>query len=273
MGVHVAVVKTVMFGISAALAGVAGSVFVLRQTQANPDNMLLHDPRRDHVPRHHGDRRHREPARADRRRVRLLPGRRSSPATCRTRTACRGSSTTSSRAAPNLATVVFATLLILLMYVAPFGIVGLAKRIGRRIRRARPAPAGRRVRHRSEPAEAVRRRSSPRRWRHAASHSPTQGGPHDPKQDRSSADWLVAALVAHRRRGVQQRQQDRSQRQQWQWNRQFGGAAQAGRTRSTRRTARPRPTQKITRHDQDRHDHAAVRRRRGRGVRAGGRRA
>src|SRR5580765_2004114 len=39
MGVHVAVVKTVVFGLSASLAGLAGSVFVLRQTQANPDNL------------------------------------------------------------------------------------------------------------------------------------------------------------------------------------------------------------------------------------------
>ena len=43
----------------------------------------------------------------------------------------------------NLATIVFATLLIVLMYVAPFGIVGLVKRIGRRVLLVLPAPAGR----------------------------------------------------------------------------------------------------------------------------------
>ena len=34
---------------------------------------------------------------------------------------------------PNLATLVFAVLLILLMFVAPFGLVGAAKQLGRRL--------------------------------------------------------------------------------------------------------------------------------------------
>ncbi|HEX4819680.1 MAG TPA: branched-chain amino acid ABC transporter permease [Acidimicrobiales bacterium] len=139
MGVHVAVVKTVTFGISAALAGLAGSVFVLRQTQANPDNLsytilgailflvvmviggtasLLGPivgalvyyrvdqytrglPSKDYLPGFVHD---------------FLNGR------------------------ANLATIVFASLLILLMFLAPFGIVGLAKRMGRRLVFVIPRP-------------------------------------------------------------------------------------------------------------------------------------
>jgi branched-chain amino acid transport system permease protein len=139
MGVHVAVVKTVVFGISAALAGLAGSVFVLRQTQANPDNLnytilgaiiflvimviggtaslmgpivgafvyyrvdeFTRDlPAKDYLPGFVHD---------------FLNGR------------------------ANLATIVFATLLILLMFVAPFGLVGLAKRLGRRVVLVVPRP-------------------------------------------------------------------------------------------------------------------------------------
>jgi ABC-type branched-subunit amino acid transport system permease subunit len=43
---------------------------------------------------------------------------------------------------PNLATLVFAALLILLMFVAPFGLVGLATRIGRRVVQIIPAVPG-----------------------------------------------------------------------------------------------------------------------------------
>jgi branched-chain amino acid transport system permease protein len=141
MGVHVSVVKTVVFGISAALAGVAGSMFVLRQTQANPDNLsytilgailflvimviggtgsllgpivgafvyyrvndfTLDLPNKSYLPSYVQD---------------FLEGR------------------------ANLATVVFASLLILLMFVAPFGIVGLAKRLSRRILLVIPRPPG-----------------------------------------------------------------------------------------------------------------------------------
>ena len=139
MGVHVAVVKTVVFGLSASLAGLAGSVFVLRQTQANPDNLsytilgailflvvmviggtasLLGPivgalvyyrvdqytrglPSKDYLPGFVHD---------------FLNGR------------------------ANLATIVFATLLILLMFLAPFGLVGLAKRIARRFVMIIPRP-------------------------------------------------------------------------------------------------------------------------------------
>jgi branched-chain amino acid transport system permease protein len=132
MGVNVALVKTIVFGISAALAGVAGSLFVFRQTQANPDNLLytilgailflvimviggtasllgpiigafvyyrvnqftIDLPNKDYLPNFVHD---------------FLEGR------------------------ANLATVVFAAMLILLMYVAPFGIVGFVKRVSRRI--------------------------------------------------------------------------------------------------------------------------------------------
>jgi len=139
MGVHVSVVKTVVFGLSAAMAGVAGSLFVLRQTQANPDNLLytilgailflvimviggtasllgpivgafvyyrvndftLDLPNKDYLPNFVHD---------------FLEGR------------------------SGLATVVFAALLILLMFVAPFGIVGFAKRVSRRILLVVPRP-------------------------------------------------------------------------------------------------------------------------------------
>lgn len=139
MGVHVAVVKTVVFGISAALAGLAGSVFVLRQSQASPDNLnytilgaiiflvimviggtasllgpivgafvyyrvdlFTRDlPSKDYLPGAVQD---------------FLNGR------------------------ANLATIVFAALLILLMFLAPFGIVGLAKRLARRVVFVVPRP-------------------------------------------------------------------------------------------------------------------------------------
>ncbi|MBA2280593.1 MAG: branched-chain amino acid ABC transporter permease [Actinomycetota bacterium] len=139
MGVNVAVTKTVVFGISAALAGVAGSVFALRQTQANPDtanftilgailflvimviggtasllgpivgafvyyrvNQFTIDiPEKSWLPEWFRD---------------FLVGR------------------------PNLATIVFAALLVVLMFVAPFGIVGLAKQTGRRFVHVVPKP-------------------------------------------------------------------------------------------------------------------------------------
>ncbi len=41
MGVNVAITKTVVFGLSAALAGLAGCTFALRQTQATPDNLYF----------------------------------------------------------------------------------------------------------------------------------------------------------------------------------------------------------------------------------------
>ena len=132
MGVNVAITKTVVFGISAALAGIAGCTFALRATQATPSNLNFtiigsiiflvimviggtasltgpivgafvyyrveqftrELPEKSYLPGFVSD---------------FLEGR------------------------PNLATLVFAVLLILLMVLAPFGIVGLARRIGRRI--------------------------------------------------------------------------------------------------------------------------------------------
>jgi ABC-type branched-subunit amino acid transport system permease subunit len=41
---------------------------------------------------------------------------------------------------PNLATIVFAALLVVLMFVAPFGVVGLAKRLGRKLVVVMPRP-------------------------------------------------------------------------------------------------------------------------------------
>jgi branched-chain amino acid transport system permease protein len=139
MGVHVAVVKTVVFGLSASLAGLAGSAFVLRQTQANPDNLnytilgaiiflvimviggtaSLLGPIVGAVVYYRVDEFTRD-----------LPNKSYLP----------GFLQDFLQGRPNLATVVFATLLILLMFVAPFGIVGLAKRIGRRFVLVIPRP-------------------------------------------------------------------------------------------------------------------------------------
>ncbi|MEN3272045.1 MAG: branched-chain amino acid transport system permease protein [Actinomycetota bacterium] len=139
MGVNVAVTKTVVFGLSAALCGVAGSLFAIRQTQADPatsyftilgsivflvimviggaaslmgpivgafayyrfNQFTIDLPTKSWLPKFVDD---------------FLDGR------------------------PNLATIVFAALLILLMFVAPFGLVGLAKRIGRRFAMVIPRP-------------------------------------------------------------------------------------------------------------------------------------
>ena len=139
MGVNVAVTKTVTFGLSAAIAGVGGSLYVLRQSQATPDDLNLtiigaiiflvimviggtgsllgpivgafvyyrvNDftrelPTKTWLPDFVQD---------------FLEGR------------------------ANLATLVFSALLIILMFVAPFGIVGLAKLAGRRIVQVVPRP-------------------------------------------------------------------------------------------------------------------------------------
>jgi branched-chain amino acid transport system permease protein len=141
MGVNVAVVKTVVFGISAALAGLAGSVFVLRQTQASPDNLnftifgaiiflvimviggtaSLAGPIVGAVVYYRVDQFTRD-----------LPDKSWLPAFVHDFLKGR----------PNLATIVFAALLILLMFVAPFGIVGLARRTGRRFVLVVPRPPG-----------------------------------------------------------------------------------------------------------------------------------
>jgi branched-chain amino acid transport system permease protein len=143
MGVNVAVTKTVVFGISAALCGVAGGEFALRQTQADPTTSYftilgsivfllimviggaasLMGPivgafvyyRFDEFTRALPDKSYLPGFLQD-----FLQGR------------------------PNLATIVFAALLIVLMFVAPFGIVGLAKRLGRRLAIVTPRPPSRR---------------------------------------------------------------------------------------------------------------------------------
>jgi branched-chain amino acid transport system permease protein len=132
MGVHVAFVKTVTFGLSASLAGIAGCTFALRQTQTTPENInftilgsiiflvimviggagSLAGPivgafiyyRVDQFTREVPDKSWLPEASRD-----FLQGR------------------------PNLATLVFATLLILLMFVAPFGVVGFVKRVAARV--------------------------------------------------------------------------------------------------------------------------------------------
>ena len=139
MGVNIAVTKTVVFGLSAALCGIAGSQFAIRQTQATPETLTftilgsiifliimviggaasLMGPivgafvyyRFDEFTRALPDKSYLPEAAQD-----FLQGR------------------------PNLATIVFAALLIILMFVAPFGIVGLAKRLGRKLVLVVPRP-------------------------------------------------------------------------------------------------------------------------------------
>jgi branched-chain amino acid transport system permease protein len=175
MGVNVAVVKTVTFGISAALAGLAGSVFVLRQTQASPDNVYytilgaiiflvimviggtasLLGPIVGAFVYYRVDEFTRDLPNKD-----WLPG----------------MAKDFLRDRPNLATVVFSALLILLMFVAPFGIVGLAKRIGRRFVVLIPRPPGGSEHEAGTAPEAVEAiPATPLET--AASGLPTQGGP------------------------------------------------------------------------------------------------
>jgi branched-chain amino acid transport system permease protein len=139
MGVNVSFVKIITFGVSAALCGLAGCAFVLRQTQATPENVnytilgailflvimviggtaSLLGPivgafvyyRVDEFTRELPDKGYLPSWFQD-----FLEGR------------------------PNLATVVFATLLIVLMFVAPFGIVGFAKRLARHVLVVVPRP-------------------------------------------------------------------------------------------------------------------------------------
>ncbi|MEO7428815.1 MAG: branched-chain amino acid ABC transporter permease [Acidimicrobiales bacterium] len=142
MGVHVAVTKTIVFGLSAALAGLAGCTFALRQTQASPDNLnftilgailflvimviggsgSLLGPIVGAFVYYRVDQF-----------TRAFPD----------KTWLPGSFHDFLKGRPNLATLVFAILLILLMFVAPFGIVGLAKRIARRFVVVVPIPPAR----------------------------------------------------------------------------------------------------------------------------------
>jgi branched-chain amino acid transport system permease protein len=141
MGVNVAVTKTVVFGISAAMCGLAGSVFAIRQTQVTPDTLnftilgsiiflvimviggaaSLLGPIVGAFVYYRFDQY-----------TRALPDKSYLPGFVHDFLDGR----------PNLATIVFATLLILLMFVAPFGLVGLAKRIGRRFVLVTPRPPG-----------------------------------------------------------------------------------------------------------------------------------
>jgi branched-chain amino acid transport system permease protein len=139
MGVHVSVVKTVVFGLSAAMAGLAGCLFALRLTLVTPDNInfqiigailflvimviggtgSLLGPivgafvfyRLDEY-------------------TRALPSKGYLP----------DFMSDFLRGRPNLATLVMAVLLMLAMYFAPFGLVGAAKRFARRIVVVVPQP-------------------------------------------------------------------------------------------------------------------------------------
>ncbi|MEO7556969.1 MAG: branched-chain amino acid ABC transporter permease [Acidimicrobiales bacterium] len=138
MGVNLAVVKTVTFGVSAGLCGLAGSLFVLRQSQAQPDisyftiigaiiflvvmviggassltgpivGAIVYYRLNDYT---------------------LGIEKKSYLSFSRDFLKDR----------PGLATIVFAALLIGLMFAAPDGIVGLGKRVGRRLVRIGSAP-------------------------------------------------------------------------------------------------------------------------------------
>ncbi len=129
MGVNVAAVKTTVFGLSAALAGIAGCTFALRQTQTTPENVnftilgsilflvvmvvggagSLVGPVLGAILYYRVDQFSRE-----------LPDKTWLPNPLQDFLDGR----------PNLATLVFAVLLIGLMFVAPFGLVGAAKRLG-----------------------------------------------------------------------------------------------------------------------------------------------
>jgi ABC-type branched-subunit amino acid transport system permease subunit len=137
------VTKTVVFGISAALCGLAGTVFAIRQTQATPDTLnftilgsivflvimviggaaSLMGPIVGAFVYYRFDQY-----------TRALPDKSYLPGPVHDFLDGR----------PNLATIVFASLLIILMFVAPLGIVGLAKRIGRRFVIVTPRPPSRR---------------------------------------------------------------------------------------------------------------------------------
>ncbi|MEX2294329.1 MAG: branched-chain amino acid ABC transporter permease [Acidimicrobiales bacterium] len=139
MGVNVAATKTIVFGLSASLAGLAGCTFALRQTQATPENTnftilgailflvimvvggsgSLLGPIVGAFVYYRVDQF-----------TRALPDKSWLP----------GSVSDFLQGRPNLATLVFATMLILLMFLAPFGVVGLAKRIARRILIVVPFP-------------------------------------------------------------------------------------------------------------------------------------
>jgi branched-chain amino acid transport system permease protein len=139
MGVNVAVTKTVVFGTSAALAGLAGCTAALRQTQVNPDNIYftiigsivflvimvlggtasLLGPIIGAFVYYRVDEFTRD-----------LPNQTWLPSWLDDFVTGR----------PNLATLVLAALLIGFMFVAPFGVVGTAKRVGRRIVLVVPRP-------------------------------------------------------------------------------------------------------------------------------------
>lgn len=176
MGVNVAFVKTITFGTSAALAGVAGSAYVFRLGQATPDNLYftilgsilflvimviggqasLLGPivgalvyyRVDSYTRGLG-----------------------------TKTELPGVFQDFINGRPNLATVLFATLLIGLMYLAPFGIVGLAHRIARRVVQIVPkVPSSRNEAAVSEPESSATMPGTPLEASASTTSSPNQGG-------------------------------------------------------------------------------------------------
>jgi len=139
MGVNVAATKTIVFGLSAALAGLAGCTFALRQTQTTPENFnftilgsilflvimvvggsgSLMGPVVGAFVYYRVDQF-----------TRAVPDKSWLPGTFRDFLQGR----------PNLATLVFASMLVLLMFVAPFGIIGLTRRIGRRLVVVMPTP-------------------------------------------------------------------------------------------------------------------------------------
>lgn len=139
MGVNVALVKSVVFGISAALAGLAGSLFALRQSVVSPDTayftiigsiiflvvMVIGGAASFIGPIVGAWVYYRLDAY-----TRGIQDRSYVPQTVKDFLQNRA----------NLATIVFAVALVVLMFVAPDGIVGLAKRLARRAVRIGRAP-------------------------------------------------------------------------------------------------------------------------------------
>jgi branched-chain amino acid transport system permease protein len=139
MGVNVSFTKTIVFGLSGAMAGIAGCTFALRQTQVTPENVnytiigaflflvimiiggraSLLGPIVGAYAYHRIDEFARE-----------LPGQSWLPE----------SFTEFLTGRPNLATLVFAALLIVLMFVAPFGLAGFGQRVGQRVVQVVPKP-------------------------------------------------------------------------------------------------------------------------------------
>ena len=130
MGVNLARTKTLVFGVSAAMCALVGSLFAHRRQPGEPGAAQLHPHRQHHLRARDGARRCGHALGADRWRDRLrLPrdhdargGRRAVPTRARWPTSPTGCSAGSPARRRSL---ILAIVLLIMMFVAPFGIVGL----------------------------------------------------------------------------------------------------------------------------------------------------